>query len=135
MIYFTDENISEYFARMLDIFDQVNEVRAHIDYFEKGTPDVEWIKQLTTWGKETVIICGDSRILSNKAEKAVLKECNLMFVLLASGWTKMPYNDLAWKIVKVWPDITKKVSQANYPMIFDVSLNLKIRSRGRVSSL
>lgn len=135
MIFFLDENISEYLARMLGQFDRQNQIRAHIDYFKKGTPDVEWIPAVAGWGKDTVIVGGDGRILKNKAERVVLKECNMTFVLLASGWSNFDWNNLAWKMVKVWPEIVKNVAQARFPMLFDVSTNLKVQSMGRISSL
>lgn len=59
-----------------------------------------------------------------------------MFVLLASGWTNLEWRDIAWKIVKVWPDVIRNVEQARYPMVFEVTVGtLKIRPMGRVSSL
>ena len=135
MIFFTDENISEYLAKMLGHFDRVNEIRAHRDYFEKGTRDVEWIKTVASWGNDTVIIGGDGRILKNRAEKAVLKECDITFVLLASGWLNLDWNNFAWKMIKVWPEIVRSVSQARFPMLFEVSSsNLKVQTIGRISN-
>jgi len=64
-----------------------------------------------------------------------LKECNLMFVCLAPGWPRLPWDDYAWKIVKVWPDIVKNVAQARYPMVFEVTVGLKILIIGQISKL
>jgi hypothetical protein len=133
--FFTDENISEYLARMLESFDRKNEIRAHADYFKKGTPDAEWMREVAGWGSDIVAVCGDGRILKNAAERKVLKECNLMFVHLASGWTCLPWEEIAWKFIKAWPSIVKEVCQANHPMLFEVSVNGKISSKGRISSL
>jgi len=138
VIFFTDENISKKAAQMLDIFEPKHEVRACLDYFDEGTPDIEWIHAIASWneGESTVAVCGDGRILRNKAEKRVLKECKLMFVYLAPGWTNLQWPVFAWKIVKVWPDIVRNVEQARYPMVFEVaSSSLKIQSRGRISNL
>lgn len=88
MIFFTDENISEHATKILDLFDRNNEVRAHADYFDKGTADTVWLQEIAGWKEKPVVICGDRAILTNKAERKVLKECGLMFVYLASGWTK-----------------------------------------------
>lgn len=135
MILFTDENFSEHLAKMLSYFDRENEIRAHIDYFQKGTKDVEWIPKVASWGKDTIIIGGDGRILKNKAEKAVLKECDITFILLSSGWVNLGWHEMAWKMVKVWPDIIKNVSQARFPTLFEVSPAPKVRTIGRISSL
>ena len=120
---------------MLNHFERKHEVRAFIDYFEQGDPDVEWIKTVSSW-KNTAILCGDGRILKNKAEKQVLKDSNLTFVHLAKGWTTLPWPEFGWKIVKVWPDIVGNVLQASKPMIFEVSVGkLKVTSMGLTNAL
>ncbi len=134
LTFFTDENIPPYFGRMLDDFDQTHEVRACLDYFERGIIDVEWIRKVASW-KNPVAICGDGRILRNDVEKKVLKECGLTFVHLAPGWTNMKWQDQAWKIIKAWPDIVRNIQEASYPMLFEVAVGGKVYSRGRISSL
>lgn len=138
MIFFTDENISKKAAQMLAIFEPKHEVRACKDYFDEGTPDTEWMPAIASWngGQPTVAVCGDGRILKNRVEKRVLKECKLMFVYLAPGWTNLQWPVFAWKIIKVWPDIVRNVKQARYPMVFEVAASsLKIQSGGRISNL
>lgn len=135
MIFFADENISERLARILDIFDQDNTVRAHGDYFPKGTPDTEWLRAVSSWDDKVVVLCGDGRILKNKAEKSILKECGLMFVHLAAGWPRLPWDEMAWKLIKAWPAIKKEVSDARFPMLFEVTVNGKVLQKGRISSL
>ena len=138
MIFFADECISKNAAYMLDIFERQHQVRACLDYFDKGTPDIDWMQAIASWNKTetTVAVCGDGRILKNKVQKRVLKECELMFVYLAPGWTNLQWSVFGWKIVKVWPDIVKNVEQARYPMLFEVAAGgLKIQARGRISNL
>ena len=123
---------------MLDNFERQHQVRACLDYFKEGTPDTEWMQVIASWNETetTVAVCGDGRILKNKVEKRVLKECELMFVYLAPGWTNLQWPVFGWKIVKVWPDIVKNVAQARYPMLFEVAVSgLKIQARGRISDL
>jgi hypothetical protein len=97
VIFFTDENISPNAAYMLSYFEPRYQVRAHSDYFESGTSDIVWMRELASWNKEetTVAVCGDGRILKNKVEKQVLKECDFTFVLLARGWTNLCWNEFA----------------------------------------
>ena len=138
MIFFTDENISKNAAHMLDIFEQKHQVRACLDYFEQGTADTDWMQAIMSWGENetTVAVCGDGRILKNKAEKRVLKECQLMFVYLARGWTNLEWSVFGWKIIKVWPDIVKNVEQVHCPMVFEVAAgSLKIKAIGRINNL
>ena len=134
MIFFTDENIPKWAAYMLDIFDRDHNIRASVDYFDEGTKDEEWIRAVARWD-DPVAVCGDGRILKNRAERRVLKECGLMFVFLARGWTNLPWPDYAWKIVKVWPAIVKNVRQVRYPVLFEVTPRLKIQLRCRISDL
>lgn len=122
MIFFADENISHRAARILEIFDPKNEVRALEHCFEKGTPDTEWMRAVGTWSPKPTILGGDGRILRNKVECGVLHDCDLMFVYLASGWTKIPWEEFAWKIIKAWPSIVQNVAKALQPTIFEVKL-------------
>ncbi len=136
MIFFTDECVPTKAARMLSYFEQEHEVRAHEEHFDKGTPDTVWMQVLATWNETTIVISGDGRILKNKAEKRVLKECGLMFVCLAPGWTHTVWRDYGWKIIKVWPDIVRNIVDARYPMVFEVMVgSLKVRPIGRISDL
>lgn len=74
MIFFADENISQYAARMLDIFDRKHQVRPFLDHFKEGTPDLEWIPTVASWEGGVVAVCGDGRILRNNVEKQVLTQ-------------------------------------------------------------
>ena len=136
MIFFTDECVPTNAARMLSYFEQEHEVRAHEDHFEKGTPDTDWMQVLAKWNETTIVISGDGRILKNKAEKRVLKECGLTFVYLAPGWTNTVWREYGWKIIKVWPDIVRNVVDARYPMVFEVMVgSLKVQPVGHISNL
>ena len=126
MIFFTDENISDRLAAILDIFDRKNQICAHKDSFEKGVSDIEWLKKVSSWEEKPVVLCGDIRILKNKAERQVLKECDLMFVYLAGAWMKLGWNEQVWKATKAWPAITKAVGRVRYPSVFEVSINGKV---------
>ena len=135
MIFFFDENIIEHVARMLAAFDREHEMRHALDHFDRGTPDTEWIPVVASWNGDPVAVCADGRILKNKVERQVLKESGLMFVYMASGWTNTPWPDYAWKIVKVWPQIVRNVRQARYPMVFEVSVGLKVQQFARIDRL
>lgn len=121
---------------MLNHFESKHQVRAHLDYFEPGTPDIEWMKKVASWSDDIVVLCGDGRILKNRVERQMLKEYDLMFVHLASGWTNIRWEVFGWKIIKVWPDIVNNVEQAPCPMVFEVAVGgLKVRPLGRTSDL
>jgi hypothetical protein len=133
--FFTDENISHRVAKLLEAFDARIEVRFFDGEFDKGKPDVEWLRDIAQWQPKPVVLGGDGRILRNRAELRVLKECDMMFVYLAPGWTNLPWHDFAWKIIKAWPAIVDNVTRARQPSIFEVSAStLKVESRGTVAS-
>ena len=136
MIFFTDENVSHQAARLLEAFDPSHEIRAHKDRFVPGTPDVEWIREVADDEPKPIFVAGDGRILRNKVERRVLRECDLNFVVLAKGWTNLPWNDFAWKIVKAWPKIVDDVGKARRPSVLEVSCStLKVKLIGRTASL
>jgi hypothetical protein len=136
MIFFADENISPSAARMLDIFDQKHQVRHHSNFFKAGTPDSEWLTSIASWEDDVIVLCADGRILTNKVQKQVLKECGLMFVYLSRGWTNLEWADIAWKIIKIWPKIVQSVEEARQPMVFEVPVSaLKVRSFGPIRNL
>lgn len=120
---------------MLEIFDQKNEIRAHADFFEQGTPDVDWMSKVASWGQPPIVVAGDGRILKNPAEQKVLRDSNLMFVHLAKGWTNLQWNDWAWKIIRVWPDVVRNVEKLRDPWILEVSINLKVVQRMKTSAM
>ena len=136
MIFFFDENISYRAVQILEIFDRENEVRAHKDHFEPSTPDIDWLVQVSGWDTKPVVVCGDGRILSRQSERLVLRDCALVFVFLAKGWTNESWHNFAWKIVKVWPDIVRNVSHTRQPAIFEVNCgSLKVERRGLISDI
>lgn len=138
MIFFTDENIPIKAAQMLGIFEEKHQIRACQDWFERGTPDTDWMAEVSSWDESetTVVVGGDSRILKNEVEKQVLKDSKLTFVLLAQRWLHLEWPVYAWKIIKVWPNIVQTVEQVRYPMVFKVAVGgLKIQTIGRISNL
>lgn len=136
MIFLADANISPKAARLLEVFDSRNEIRAHGDHFEEGTPDVDWLSKVAEWNPKPAIICGDGNILRNKAEMVTLRDSGLMFVYLASGWTKLKWEEFAWKIIKAWPGITNEVRKALRATIFQVHVkSLKVERICLVSEL
>lgn len=121
MIFFTDENVSRRFAPLLEAFERQNQIQTFDAHFGKGTPDTQWIANIAKWTPKPVVIGGDGRILTNPAERAVLKKAGLTFVLLAPGWTNLPWEEQAWKIIKVWPQIVRSVKMTKKPTVFRVT--------------
>ena len=65
-----------------------------------------------------------------------LRDSDLMFVYLASGWTTLKWEEFAWKIIKAWPRITNNVRRANKATIFLIHVkSLKVERICLVSEL
>ena len=131
----TDENFTPKMAQLLSAFDRTYTITPLTDHFARSTPDVDWMRGLSTWDPAPAVLCGDGRILRNRVERTVLKEADLMFVYLASGWTNIPWPVQAWKIIKVWPDIIKEVSRSRDPSLIEITVKLKVDNKGPISRL
>lgn len=121
MRFVLDENMPRQAARMLDAFDRENTVQSVIDEVGSGLPDEEWIRLLAETSPRPVLVSGDARILRNKSERRVLKECGMTFVALTRGWMNLPWEETAWKLVRAWPPIIQEAQRARRPAVFEVT--------------
>lgn len=132
MRFFLDRNLSPRYARMLDAFDALNEVRHHNDYFQPMTTDVEWIGQLSKKSEDLwIVVSGDTRILQRENEVHALRTANLTFFSLAKAWSNISYEEKGWKLVKVWPLIARDAQAIRRPTVFEVPVSAtKVEPRG-----
>ena len=135
MNFFADENINPQMAALLEAFDPRYPVRHLTHQFERGTPDVVWIKDLASREQAWAVIAGDGRILRNKVERLALRQANLTFVHLAPGWMNLKWEEQAWKIIKAWPTIRDEVARASRPTVFQVKVQSKIERVGFTAEL
>jgi predicted nuclease of predicted toxin-antitoxin system len=92
--------------------------------FSPNTEDVEW---MTTLGKEKdwFVISKDRKIKKSPQELLAWKESKLPIVFLKKNWLDYQFWDLAWRIVKYWPEIKKNV-KPNSQKSFIFGVNGKI---------
>lgn len=133
MRFFFDRNTSPRLARMLDAFDADHTIRHHDDdtRFERTTPDAEWLAALAGDDEPWVIVSGDGKILSNKAESVLLERTGFRYFYLAPAWLRMRIHEQAWKLVRVWPAVTEAAANVR-GRVFEVSggRSLKVRRVG-----
>jgi hypothetical protein len=130
MIFVADENVQVGITKLLAVFDSRNQFQLLLESVAQGTRDVEWIQKLAAWDPKPVVISGDSRILSNRVESRALKVSRLTWVALGKGWIEAPWETVAWKIIKAWPEIRQSVRAADRPTVFEVAFRtLKIVRR------
>jgi hypothetical protein len=121
---------------MVDAYEAEHTAVAHDrdGRFHERTPDTEWLSVLAADDPPWIVLSGDGRILTRKAERQVLREANLTFFCMSRQWAKMKIPEYAWKFIKVWPDIVSAAkASVTVPKIFEVSggHGLKIREIGR----
>lgn len=121
MKFFADANVPKPLVEILRHFDSRNDFEALSESFDPATPDEVWLSALAARDPAPVVLSGDGRILSNPSQKAVLAEADLMYVYLAPGWTRLKWQEMAWRFLKVWPDITSQVNQLDENRIVKVT--------------
>jgi hypothetical protein len=144
MRFFFDRCLSYRLADIVNAYEgEGGHTARHLDRdsrFTNTTPDVEWMRALATDGEPRwVVLCGDGRILTRPAERQALQEVNLTFFCMARGWINIPLAEQAWKLLKVWPNITEAArlsDSAGRPTLFEVrGRPLTVRRCGSISDL
>ena len=116
-----DENLPERAARMLDAFDAKHEVRHMLEFLPKGSTDVDLLAHLARMKPVPCFLSQDSRIMKRPTERQALKAANLTMIFLATGWTSLPWDEKAWRLLKAWPKIMNDVDNARNPTVFEVA--------------
>jgi len=134
--FFFDRNVSVRLARMISGYDPVHTIEHHDDAFDKSTPDIDWMRQLSGRREKWFVVSGDFSILRNRAEAAVLRESELTFFALKSGWTNLDIHTQACKLLKVWPRVTEQATRIRVPTVFEIPVSaVKIDRYGATSEL
>ena len=123
-----DNNLSIKLAKTLNFLEGEDGVHVvHLrEKFLANTPDIEWITEL---GKEGgwFIITEDRQIRNKPHEKIAWQESNLPVVFLNRGWASLNFWDIAWKIIKCWPEVKKCVSYNINAKTFELPVKGKIK--------
>jgi hypothetical protein len=83
---------------------------------------VDWLTEAARWPEPTAIVSGDGRILSNEAEAQVLAALPLTFFHFVPAWLGIPWSEMAWKAVRIWPEIVRN-AQPRKPTIYRVPVS------------
>lgn len=127
MIFFADANFPVKATQLLEVFDPEHEVRHHHQLFPpQATPDTVWIPAVGAMRPKPAILCGDGRILTRPAEKAALREADLMFFVFRDGWMNLGWFDFAPKLLVSWPRIVQAAASMNRASIFEVRIQGKV---------
>lgn len=84
-----------------------------------GARDEDWIAQLGSAG-DWVVISGDTRIARTKHLRELWRKTKLIGFFWAPGWLSMRFEDQAWRLVRVWPNLNQMALNVAASSIFEV---------------
>ena len=75
----------------------------------------QWLGRISKLPRERrpVILSMDDGIVANSLSRAAMKECGSVFVFLAKAWSNEPWESLAWRILKVWPELVREMESCH----------------------
>jgi hypothetical protein len=93
--------------------------------FPPDTPDIDWIKKLTEEGG-WFVVTKDNQIRKKPHERKVWQEAHIPIVFLQKSWTNNDLWDMAWKIIKYWPNLKESIEHNRGAESLELSINGKI---------
>jgi predicted nuclease of predicted toxin-antitoxin system len=78
---------------------------------EKFSPDISDIESIDILSKEGkwFVITRDNQIKKKPHERKAWQEAQLPIVFLQKSWIQFDFWNIAWRIIKIWSDLTKTV--------------------------
>lgn len=89
--------------------------------FRPDAPDAEWVQQLADEGG-WIMISGDYDLISVPHVTRLIRENNLVAVVLKKGFTNLGLWDFASKISKAWPSIVDATSRSKPGSIWTLAV-------------
>jgi predicted nuclease of predicted toxin-antitoxin system len=96
------------------------------DKFPPDTPDIDWIKILSSEG-DWFIITRDNQIKNKPHERKAWRESNMSIVFLEKSWINFSLWDMAWRLIKCWPNLKANINDRRKNGSWSISINGKIR--------
>ncbi len=123
MIFLLDENFNEKVIPLLAAYFTQDSLITVAREFGKGSADTEWIPRAARRNPPSFVVSGDFRRVKSKHQRKIVTQAGLTWFALSPGWTNIPVDVYAWKIVKVWPSIRETASEVTRPLIFQVPVS------------
>ena len=93
--------------------------------FLPNTPDIEWITKLSKESK-WFIITQDNQIRKRSLEKKAWQESHIPIIFLQKSWIKLNLWEMAWRLIKYWPELKETVTRNRKNESFQLTINGKV---------
>jgi hypothetical protein len=116
-----DNNLPPSWAPALTALSQrdANHTVHHIrDKFSADIADTDWLAHLAAEGG-WAILSGDLRITRNQHERDAWLSSGMVAFFTSRSWSKLPYWEKTWRIVRWWPNILQQANLVTAPAGFD----------------
>ena len=114
-----------------ELFKGEHEVSYLAEKFDRETPDIEWITQLSREGQWTVI-SGARRITKNRAEFHAFRNSNLIGLFLAPALNKSPVIKQTERILALWPSIVTVCQTVQGGAMFELPMKTALLRQFKV---
>ncbi len=134
MHFFIDENLSPNLAKALHYIAQLCTEKHSVIHAREfngrpGVPDQEWLERLQQEGNW--VILSKDRFKKGDREKLAFECAGLTIINLGKDWNRSKGLETAIQLVRWWPTISKKVMQANGPMLYELPWGVTDKLKGR----
>lgn len=130
MRFVLDHNLSPNLARALGLLVEPygDEVTCLKDLGWQADDDEEWIPKLATAGHSVVITC-DLDIVRNPYRQLVFRKSGLTAFFLLEAWSRGGIRgpEIAQRLLKLWPEISKMAAESSSGTCFAVPFKGRIR--------
>jgi hypothetical protein len=119
-----DNNLPPKLAKTLDYLEGDDGIAVkHLrEKFSTGTPDIEWMKEISK-EKDWFVITRDTHIRKRITERKVWKESNIPIVFLQKAWMKFNLWDIAWRLIRHWPNVKDTIQKIKRNQSIELTIN------------
>ena len=93
--------------------------------FPPDTPDIKWIEELAK-ESDWFVITRDNQIRKGAPERKAWQESHIPIVFLQKSWINQDLWEIAWRLIKYWPGLKKKINLSKNNTSFLLAINGKI---------
>jgi len=100
-------------------------VKHLMEQFPSDTSDITWVEELKKDGG-WFVITKDNQIRKKPHERKAWQESNIPIVFLPKSWVKLSLWEMAWRLIKYWPELTENIVSNKKTESFELAIQGKI---------